>query len=152
MKMLVLNGPNMNLLGVREPEVYGHTGLDELMDELKQIAQSMGVTLDCKQSNHEGALVDALHEAAREGVDGVILNAAAYSHTSVALRDAIAAVALPVVEVHMSNVYAREPFRHSSLLAPVCLGVIAGFSGDSYLLALSALFNHLQEAADADEE
>ena len=152
MNILVLNGPNMNLLGAREPDVYGLATLPELMDELTRIAESMGVTLACAQSNHEGALIDALHGAAANGVDGVILNAAGYTHTSVALRDAVAAIRLPVVEVHMSNVYAREGFRHESLLAPVCLGVIAGFGGDSYLLALSALFNHIQEARDADEE
>ena len=138
MKMLVLNGPNMNLLGVREPEIYGHTGLDELMDELKQIAQSMGVTLDCKQSNHEGALVDAI-QSAYGTADGIVLNPAAYTHTSVALLDALKAVGVPAVEVHISDPDAREPFRRVSYVRTACIATVKGRGLDGYVEALRLL-------------
>jgi 3-dehydroquinate dehydratase-2 len=141
-KILVLHGPNLNLLGRREPETYGHVTLDEINAALSEAAEARGAQLRMLQSNHEGELVDALHEALG-WADGVLINAAAYAHTSVALRDAIAAVKLPTVEVHLSNVYAREPFRHSSLIAPVCIGQISGFGWRSYLLGLTGLLDYL---------
>jgi 3-dehydroquinate dehydratase-2 len=137
MKILLLNGPNLNLLGMREPGIYGDTTLEAIVKRLKLTAQMAGAELDDYQSNHEGDLVDKLHSAV--GVyDGIILNAGAYTHTSVALRDAIAAIKVPVIEVHLSNVFAREEFRHHSYIAPVCIGSISGFGADSYALALSA--------------
>ena len=141
-KILVLHGPNLNLLGRREPETYGHVTLDEINAALSEAAEARGAQLRMLQSNHEGELVDALHEALG-WADGVLINAAAYTHTSVALRDAISAVELPTVEVHLSNVYAREPFRHSSLIAPVCIGQVSGFGWRSYLLGLTGLLDYL---------
>lgn len=140
---LLLNGPNLNLLGTRQPEIYGATTLADIQQQLSQRATALGHSLTAKQSNCEGALVDILHEA-RGTLDGVIFNAGAYTHTSVALRDAISAIELPVIEVHMSNVHARESFRHHSHLSAVCLGVIAGFGAHSYELALDALIKHLK--------
>lgn len=141
-RILVLNGPNLNLLGSREPEVYGSATLDEIMADLATFAEANDCELRHQQSNHEGELVDAIQQA-REWADGIVINAGAYTHTSVALRDAIAGVALPTVETHLSNVYARETFRHHSHLAPVCLGVVAGFGSESYRVALSGLLGHL---------
>ncbi|MCH5200317.1 MAG: type II 3-dehydroquinate dehydratase [Oscillospiraceae bacterium] len=138
MKILVLNGPNLNLLGVREPGVYGNESLEIIEDELKNEAVKLGIELDCYQSNHEGKLIDELHRAMTEA-DGVILNAGALTHYSYSLRDAISAIKIPVVEVHMSNIHAREEFRHTSVIAPVCAGSIAGFGKNSYILALKAL-------------
>ena len=140
-KILVLNGPNLNLLGTREKSIYGAETLPDILTALRTYAQQHEVELRDFQSNSEGALVDAIHEA-RAWADGIILNAGAYTHTSIALRDAIAGVGLPVVEVHLSNVHAREEFRHKSMLAPVCLGVIAGFGRWSYFLGLDALIRH----------
>lgn len=141
-RILVLNGPNLNLLGIREPEVYGTTTLDDIVAELVSRAGEAGATVRHVQSNSEGALVDALHEA-RTTADGVVFNPGAYTHTSVALRDAISAIELPVVETHLSNVHAREDFRKTSMISSVCLGVIGGFGPYSYTLALAALLDHL---------
>ncbi|MFW5654727.1 MAG: type II 3-dehydroquinate dehydratase [Roseicyclus sp.] len=138
MKLLVLNGPNLNLLGTREPGIYGTASLAEIEAACRELARELGVTVSFAQSNHEGALVDALH-AARGEKDGVILNAGAYTHTSVALRDAITATGLDVVELHLSNTHAREPFRHVSMIAPVCVGVIQGFGAAGYRLAIRAM-------------
>lgn len=145
-RILLLNGPNLNLLGTREPEVYGSTTLAEIIGDLTQRATGLDAVLTHLQSNHEGELVDAI-QGATANVDGIILNAGAYTHTSVALRDAIAGTSLPVVETHLSNTQAREAFRHTSLIAPVCLGVVAGFGPVSYRLALHGLVAHLENAA-----
>lgn len=145
MHILVLNGPNLNLLGRREPDVYGDVSLKGLTAELL-LAAPDDVQLTFVQSNHEGELIDALHEA--YDYAGVIFNAGAYTHTSIALRDAIAAIKAPVVEVHISNVHARESFRHESKLAGVCLGVISGFGLTSYMLALQALIEHWRNRHD----
>jgi len=134
--VFVLNGPNLNLLGTREPEVYGRDTLDDIAARLTDRAKALGLTLDIRQSNHEGHLVDWLHEAATSGAKAVILNAGGYTHTSVALRDAIAAIPVPVIEVHLSNPAAREQFRHASLIAAVCKASISGLGAHSYLLAL----------------
>lgn len=137
-KILVISGPNLNLLGHREVQIYGEKTLTEIEEELLARAKELDIELLCFQSNHEGAIIDRLHEAKGE-IDGIIMNAGAYSHYSIAIRDAIAAVQIPCVEVHLSNVYTREEFRHHSMIAPVCVGVICGFGGDSYLLALEGL-------------
>jgi 3-dehydroquinate dehydratase-2 len=138
MKVLFLNGPNLNLLGTREPEVYGRLTLAEIEAAVRERAAELGVAVDWRQSNHEGELVEWI-QAARQDCAGIVLNAAAYTHTSVALRDAIAASGVPTIEVHLSNVHARESFRHRSRIAAVCRGVIAGFGADSYRLALEAM-------------
>lgn len=135
MRILVLNGPNLNLLGTRNPEVYGTVTLAEIEQEMRNRAVSFGCELDFMQSNHEGVLIDAIHQA--KGIyQYLIINAGAYTHTSVAIRDAIEAVELPTIEIHLSNIHAREPFRHESMLAPVCVGQICGFGSMSYMLAL----------------
>ena len=138
--VLVLNGPNLNFLGRREPQIYGHTTLTDVIDELRRLYDGT-LVIDHLQSNHEGVLIDRIQAAADEpNLLGVVLNAGAYTHTSVALRDAVSSIApLPVVEVHLSNVQAREDFRHRSLIGAVCRGVIAGFGTDSYRLAVEAL-------------
>jgi 3-dehydroquinate dehydratase-2 len=136
--VFVLNGPNLNLLGTREPEVYGTDTLDDIAARLTERADEIGVVLDIRQSNHEGHLIDWLHEAAASGARAVILNAGGYTHTSVALRDAIAAIPVPVVEVHLSDPAAREPFRHTNLLADVCKQSITGLGARGYILALDA--------------
>jgi 3-dehydroquinate dehydratase-2 len=140
MKVLLLNGPNLNLLGQREPEVYGRTTLEDIEKRVRDQAGELGVEIDCRQSNHEGELVSWI-QSARGNFDAVLLNAGAYTHTSVALRDAIAAACVPTIEVHLSNIYAREAFRHKSLIAPVCCGQISGFGAFSYALALKAACN-----------
>ena len=137
MKILFLNGPNLTLLGRREPGIYGTTSLSDIEARVKRRAVEIGAEVDFRQSNHEGELVTWVQQA-QGHFDVVVLNAAAYTHTSVALRDAIAAVGVPTIEIHLSNIHAREEFRHRSLIAPVCLGVIAGFGVISYLLALEA--------------
>ncbi len=142
MRVLLLNGPNLNLLGLREPGLYGSATLAGIEAELRRLAAELGVALDCFQSNHEGALVDRIH-AARGQAEGLLINAGAYTHTSIALRDALLAVALPFVELHLSNVHGREAFRHHSFLADKALGVICGFGPTSYSLALRGLVAHL---------
>ncbi|WP_320447942.1 type II 3-dehydroquinate dehydratase [Candidatus Roseilinea sp. NK_OTU-006] len=148
MNILVLHGPNLNLLGLREPAVYGRITLSEINARLSALAQSRSATLNIVQSNHEGVLIDEI-QAARERAAGILINPGGYTHTSIALRDAISAVGLPTVEVHLSNIYAREPFRHHSYISPVCAGTIAGFGWRSYLLGLSALLDLLSEQKPA---
>ena len=144
MKFLFVNGPNLNLLGTREPEVYGTLTLEKINEELLKYAKELGVEIEFFQSNVEGEIVNAI-QAARQNCAGIVINPAAYTHTSVAIRDAISAVALPAVEIHISNVYAREEFRKHSLIAPVCVGQIAGFGLDSYKLAMLALVKFLNK-------
>jgi 3-dehydroquinate dehydratase-2 len=144
MKILILHGPNLNLLGIRQPEIYGSMSLDDINARLVELGESLGVEVRCQQSNHEGVLIDALHEA-RTSVNGVVFNPGGYSHTSVALRDAISSIGIPVVEVHLSNVYDREPFRRQSLVSAVCAGKVAGFGWKSYVLGLRAVVDLLTD-------
>ena len=136
--VFVLNGPNLNLLGTREPDVYGHDTLDDIGDRLSEQAAKLGLEIDLRQSSHEGHLIDWLHEAQAVGAKAVLLNPGGYTHTSVALRDAVAAITVPVIEVHLSNPEAREAFRHTSLIGGECRGSVRGFGALSYTLALDA--------------
>jgi 3-dehydroquinate dehydratase-2 len=136
--IFVLNGPNLNLLGLREPDIYGHDTLDDIADRLEDRARELGLAVDMRQSNHEGHLIDWLHEAQASGAKAVLLNAGGYTHTSVALHDAVKAITTPVIEVHLSNPHSREEFRHSSYIGRAAKGTIAGFGALSYILALEA--------------
>ena len=145
MNILVLHGPNLNLLGLREPEVYGRTTLSDINAKLNALATERGALLRILQSNHEGVLIDAVQEA-RTTASGILINPGGYTHTSVALRDAISGVALPTVEVHLSNIFKRETFRHHSYISPVAVGTVAGFGWRSYLLGLTALLDAIADA------
>lgn len=136
MKLLILNGPNLNRLGKREPEIYGSETLADVQLKCEKLASSFGATIDFRQSNHEGVLVDWIHEAADTNIDGIVFNPGAYTHTSIALRDAIASIDVPVIEVHISNIHARESFRHESKLAAECVGQICGLGTFGYELAM----------------
>ena len=145
LSILVLHGPNLNLLGRREPGIYGSVTLDEINHLLEQEGQKLLCKVFARQSNHEGVLVDAIHDALGQH-QGILINAGAYTHTSVALRDALAAVAIPTVEVHLSNIYQREAFRHHSFIAPIAIGQISGFGAESYRLGLQALVHNLRKS------
>ncbi|HHM24141.1 MAG TPA: type II 3-dehydroquinate dehydratase [Bacteroidetes bacterium] len=142
-QILVLNGPNLNLLGFREPEIYGKTTLDEIHQELKELGEKLGAEVKCFQSNHEGELVDWLHEY-RLWADGIIINPGALTHYGLSLHDAILAVNRPTVEVHLSNIYSREEWRRKSVISPACVGIIAGFGKDGYAMALQQLLKILE--------
>ena len=149
MNLLVLNGPNLNLLGTREPEVYGRTTLADVEATLTRDAAARGARLECFQSNHEGALIDRIHAARTQGVDFILINPGGLTHTSVALRDALAGVSIPFVEIHITNVHAREAFRHHSYLSPIAVGVIAGLGTFGYTLALQFACQRLEQRARA---
>jgi 3-dehydroquinate dehydratase II len=144
LSILVLHGPNLNLLGQREPQFYGSITLSDIDRLLTEEAQRLNTKVSCLQSNHEGALVDAIQGASGHH-EGILINAGAYTHTSVAIRDALSAVKIPTVEVHLSNIYQREAFRHNSYIAPIAIGQISGFGADSYLLGLQALIRHIRK-------
>ena len=144
-KILVLHGPNLNLLGSREPGHYGHQTLASITASITELGKELGIETSHEQSNHEGTLVDRIHQADSDSIDGIIINPAAYTHSSIAIRDALLATAIPFIEVHLSNVHARESFRHRSLLADVDIGTIAGFGATSYLLALRAMHDYLNQ-------
>jgi len=145
MKILILHGPNLNLLGSREPEVYGTETLSDINAKIRSLADELGAETDFFQSNHEGALIDRIHQARQDGVDGLIINPGGLTHTSVSLRDAISGVAIPTVEIHLSNVHSREEFRHRSYIAPIAVGQICGFGSEGYLLALKGLLVRLKK-------
>jgi 3-dehydroquinate dehydratase II len=142
MKILILHGPNLNLLGTREPEIYGSMTLDDINKKMVELGKELGAEVKCTQSNHEGALIDALQDA-RTWASGIVFNAGGYTHTSIALRDAISAIGIPVIEAHLSNVYAREEFRHTSMISAVCKGKVVGFGWLSYELGLRGLIEIL---------
>jgi 3-dehydroquinate dehydratase-2 len=142
-KILVIHGPNLNLLGTREVNVYGNITITDINKELTSVAKAEGVSIEIKQSNHEGEIVDLIG-AAKDAFDAILINPAAYTHTSVAIRDALSATALPAIEVHLTNIYAREEFRHTSLVAPVAVGQVSGFGMDSYVLGLRAAISFLK--------
>lgn len=143
-KILVIHGPNLNMLGTREPEIYGHETLDDVNSMLIEQGKEAGVEVECRQSNHEGTMVDWIQQAGKEGFGFVILNAGAYTHYSIAIRDAIAAITVPVIEVHLSNVHKREEFRHTSVIAPVVMGQILGFGVDSYFAAMATAIRKMK--------
>ncbi len=147
LKLMVLHGPNLNMLGKREPSVYGNVTLDSINENLRALAEELRVELSITQSNHEGELITLIQEAPDRGVSGVLINPAAYGHTSVALRDALLAVGLPFVEVHLSNIHSREPFRHQTYLAGIASGIVIGFGANSYLLGLRGLVEKLRSGA-----
>lgn len=149
LRILVIHGPNLNLLGIREPAIYGTTTLEQINAMLRERAEALGVEIECIQSNHEGVVLDKIAEAIGK-FDGILINPAAWTHTSVALRDAIKGSGLPAVEVHLSNVHAREPFRQTSWIAPVCVGQISGFGPDSYRLGLEGLCRYLSKEHGPD--
>lgn len=144
-RILVINGPNLNLLGGREPEIYGQKSMREIQEEMEKLARDLDMEVDFFQSNHEGALVDRIQEAGRQKVEIIIINAGAYTHYSIAIHDALKAVAVPVIEVHMSNIFTRESFRHNSLISPLARGGIFGFGSLSYQLAIRAAYNLLED-------
>lgn len=143
-KVLVIHGPNLNLLGQRETKIYGKVTLADINQRLESIAKEKGVELNIAQSNHEGEIVDMIGQSEKNGFNAILINPAAYTHTSIAIRDSIAAVGIPAVEIHLSNVYAREEFRHTSLIAPVCHGQITGFGIESYFLGLESIVRLIQ--------
>ncbi len=149
MKLLLINGPNLNLLGVREPQKYGSTTLANIEEELVRAASKEGVKLECYQSNHEGEIIDKI-QSALGNYDGIIINAGGFTHTSIAIRDAIAAVNIPAVEVHMTNIHSREEFRHTSMISGVSIGQVVGFGAKSYEYALDGLIWHLKKIKDID--
>jgi 3-dehydroquinate dehydratase II len=146
MKILIINGPNMHLLGTREPGVYGNTSYDGLIDSLKKVADKLKIDSCFFQSNHEGDIIDQIGSTLENGVDGIIINPAAYTHTSIAIHDALKAVNLPAIEVHISNIHSRESFRNNSVTAPACIGIVAGLGLESYEVALKALVKHIAGA------
>ncbi len=150
LRILVLHGPNLNMLGSREPGHYGKQTLAEITEQLIALGDALGVEIVSFQSNHEGELVDRIQQAASEHIDGIIINPAAYTHTSIALRDALLATAIPFIEVHLSNIHSREEFRHRSLLADAAAGVVAGFGATSYILALRGLAELLQQKSKSE--
>tara|TARA_Y100001968_G_scaffold332075_1_gene388936 strand:- start:6300 stop:6740 length:441 start_codon:yes stop_codon:yes gene_type:complete len=145
MELLLINGPNLNLLGRREPQIYGSNNLEFIEKDLKHNAQKNGANLNCFQSNFEGEIVERIHQAI-DSVDGILINAGAYTHTSIAIRDALLSVEIPYVELHLSNTYAREDFRHNSFISDKAIGLVSGFGEYSYKLAMLALINHLQKS------